>query len=155
MEAPETKRCEGQTVISMEHHGSHDEIGQVYHELHEWARQHNVKVKGSGLTSFLSPPEKADPRSGVFEVCLPVPSAPEGDTKVTVKELPACTVAYVTVEGPYAEIPGHYTELLAWLQVQGREIAGPPREVYVKRLDARGGADPGECVTEIQFPIRE
>ena len=154
MEAPEQKPCEAQTVIAMKHQGSHDDIGGVYHQLHRWAREHGVTLTGPGFTVFLSPPEEFDPRSGTFEVCLPVESASQGDAKVTVKEVPACTVAYVTVKGPYSEIPAHYTEMLAWLQVQGWEIAGPPREVYLKRPDERGGGDPSQFITEIQFPIR-
>ena len=153
MEAPQKKECEAQTVVSIRHEGSHDEIGQVYHELYEWARAHEVKVAGQGLTIFLSPPAEFDPASGTFEVCLPVEAAPEGDANVQVKELPACTVASVTVQGPYEQIPAHYTELLAWLSTWGCQAAGSPREVYLKRPDARGEGDPSEFVTEIQIPI--
>ncbi len=155
MEAPERKRIEAQTVLFTRHHGSYEEMGQVYHRLYQWARAHDVKLTGKGLTVFLSPPAEFNPDAALFEVCLPVASAPKSDTKVGVKELPACTVASVTVKGPYRDIPAHYTEMLAWLSVQGWEIAGPPREVYVKRPGSAGGGDPKEFVTEIQFPIKE
>ena len=152
MEAPDRKQCPAQTVIAIEHRGSHDDIGGVYRQLMEWAKTKGVGVTGPGLTIFLSPPEQFDPQSGVFEVCMPVAAAPEADGEVKVKELPACTVACTTVTGPYSEIPAHYTEMLAWLSMEGLEIAGPPREVYIKH--------PGsvccdkELVTEIQFPVR-
>jgi len=155
MEAPQEKQLAAQTVIARTHRGSHDDIGQVYHELYEWARERDVKLAGNGFTVFLSPPEEFNPRSGVFEVCLPVESPPTGDAEVSVKEVPACTVAAAVVTGPYEDIPAHYTEMLAWLSVEGLEVAGPPREVYIKRPDARGGGDPGESVTEIQFPIKQ
>jgi effector-binding domain-containing protein len=64
-------------------------------------------------------------------------------------------VASVTVKGPYAQIPAHYTEMLAWLSAEGWEIDGPPREVYIKRPKADGSGDPAAFVTEIQFPIKQ
>lgn len=153
MEAVETKRILSQRVIAMQHTGSHDEIGKVYHELREWARGKDAAPTGPGFTVFLSPPSEFDAQSALFEVCLPVGPDVEGDAKVAVKEIPECTVAYATVTGSYDQIPAHYTEMLAWLSAQGMETAGPPREVYVRRPDAQGGGDPSRFVTEIQFPI--
>jgi effector-binding domain-containing protein len=150
---PEKKRIEAQTVIAMGHSGSYDEIGGVYRRLHDWARKRDVKVKGNGFTVFLSPPSEFDPHSAHFEVCLPTDSAPKPEGGVTVRQLPACTVAAVVVKGPYSTIPGHYTEMLAWLAAEGLEVAGPPREAYIKRPDARGHGKPEEFVTEIQFPV--
>jgi len=155
MEAPQKKRCDAQTVISIRHTGSHDDIPKVYHQLYEWARQHGVKVTGPGLTIFTNSPSKLDSETAEFEVCLPVETPPEPEGEVSVKELPACTVALVEVKGSYDEIPAHYSELLAWLSVEGWEIMGPPREVYIKHPDAHGAGDPGEFVTEIQFPIKD
>ncbi len=71
------------------------------------------------------------------------------------KTQPALTVAYSRVKGPYDRIPAHYTEMLAWLDAQGWEAAGPPREVYLRRPGAHGEGDPNEFLTEIQFPIRK
>ena len=153
MEAPEVKAFDAQTVISMEHTGSYDEIGQVYHRLYDWARSNHVTVKGPGMTTFLVPPNEFDAGTAVYDVCLPVAGEPTGDSEVTVKEIPACTAACVTVKGPYSEIPGHYTELLAWLSVEGLTVAGHPREVYVKRPAKAGEGGPDDFVTEIQFPI--
>ena len=148
-----TKRVESARVISIRHNGPHDEIGKVYRELHAWAQQHNISVEGPGLTVFLSPPRASVPESAVFEVCLPVSGDVCGDQRVVTKELPACTVAYATVTGPYHEIPAHYDEILAWMAVQGLEPSGPPREVYLQHPDVSGGGDPAEFVTEIQFPL--
>ena len=153
MEAPEVKQFESATVISMEHTGSYNDIGDVYHELYAWAKDHGVKTTGHGLTIFLAPPNELDSHSAVYEVCIPVDSAPEPDSKVSVKQLPATTVASVTVHGDYSEIPSRYTEMLAWLSVEGMTPSGPPREVYIKRPGSGGKGDPSEFVTEIQFPI--
>lgn len=154
MEEPIKKELDAQTVISMRHQGSYDGIGAVYHGLHEWAGQHGVKTEGKGFTVFLGSPNEFDWESALFEVCIPVGSESEGDSQVTVKNLPACTVASVEVKGPYSDISARYTEMLAWLSEKGWEVAGSPREVYIKRPSKRGGEDPNEFVTEIQFPIR-
>ena len=154
MEAPVKKEIGTQTVICMEHLGSHDEIGTVYHKLYEWAAQKDVKLEGSPFTVFLSPPSELDSQSARFEVCMPVERAPEGASgSVKVKTLPACTVASITVKGPYEKISAHYAEMLAWLSAKGWETTGPPREIYIKGPDPRGG-DPEKFVTDIQFPIR-
>ena len=153
MQAPEMKDVPAQTVIAIEHRGGHDEIGQVYHKLHEWAQARGLIVTGRGLTIFLGPPSESGSQTRAFEVCLPVASTPAGDAAVKVRVLPGCTVAAVTVKGGYDRIPAHYAEMLAWLSAEGREIVGAPREVYIKRPDARGGGEPEEFLTEIQFPI--
>jgi len=84
---------------------------------------------------------------------MPVAVGVEGDADVAVKELPAATVASVVVKGPYTEIPAHYTELLAWLDYSGWQVAGHPREVYIKHPAPDGSGDPKEFLTEIQFPV--
>lgn len=153
MDEPARKQLDAQTVISIKHQGAYDEIGSVYHEINEWARQNNVKTKGKGFTVFLSAPNKFDWSSALFEVCIPVESAPEGDSKVAVKELPPCTVASTIVKGPYSEIPARYAEMIAWLSVEGWGTTGSPREVYIQRPDAKGGGDSSDFLTEIQFPV--
>lgn len=155
MEEPGKKRIEAQTVVFIRHRGSHDEIGKVYHELYEWVRGHKLKVAGQGFTVFLKAPGEFNTEFASFEVCLPAASAPMPGGRVGVKELPACTVAHVTVKGPYSEVPARYTELLAWLSAEGTEVVGPPREVYITHPDTRGQGDANELVTEIQFPIAE
>ena len=154
MEAPKIRRCEARTVIAMRHQGSYDEIGKVYGALSDWARRHGAKVVGRGLTIFLSPPKEFDSATALFEVCLPVETAPKADRDVVVKTLPACSAAVVRVKGPYSKIPAHYSEMLAWLSAEGREIIGPPREAYIIHPNDAGG-DPNEFVTEIQFPVSE
>jgi len=153
MDAPQRKEVPAQTVIAMRHEGNHDEIGKVYRALYEWAEQKGVEVIGKGLTVFLNRPNEFDPKSAVFDVCLQVPKGTSGDENVTVKELAACEVYAARVKGAYDTIPAHYSELLAWMDADGAEVAGAPREVYINRPKADGGGDPAEFVTEIQFPI--
>ena len=155
MEEPIVQDVPAQTVIALQRRGSHNEIGEVYRELHAWARAHDVTVRGNGLTIFLDPPQAFDPKWALFEVCLPAPAGVQADEKVAVKTLPACRVASVRVKGPYKEIPAHYTELLAWIDYRGWSVAGAPREVYRKRPRSGDAGKPDDYLTEIQFPIEE
>jgi len=153
MDSLENKNLDAVKVVYLQHAGAHADIGKVYQELHAWLREKGVSAAGPGMTVFLTPPSEYDAASALFEVCVPVSGDLSGDARVAVKELPACTVACVTVTGPYHEMSAHYSEMLAWLSAQGMEIAGPPREVYLKHPDAQGSGETSEFVTEIQFPI--
>lgn len=155
MEQVQKKQIPAQTVVCLEHTGAHNQIGLVYHELAVWAKKNNVKATGPAFTRFLEAPNEFDVDSGQFEVCMPVAAGQKPDGKLKVKSFPACTVAYSVVKGPYEKIPAHYSELLAWLDAQGWEISGEPREVYIKHPEGAGKVDPKEFVTEIQFPISE
>jgi len=148
----EQKTIPAQQVISILHQGTYDEIGSVYRLLRKWADERGVKVVGRGLTVFHDPPSELDQASARYEVCLPVVGEVHGEGGVAVKTLPQATVVYIIHRGPYAQIPARYTEILAWIDAQGYEISGPPREVYLRRPRGRA-ADSTDCVTEIQFPV--
>jgi len=147
------KQVQAETVIALQHGGPYGEIGQTYQEIFKWAQAKKVRPTGAPRTVFLSPPNELDPHSGLFEVCMPVPAGTVGDAKVTVKKLPAMTVAFAVVKGPYEKISGHYSEMLAWLSAEGLEVAGPPREIYLKGPQSR--VKPEEYLTEIQFPVND
>lgn len=80
---------------------------------------------------------------GPVEVCLPVAAAD--------KKLPAGEVAYAVAAGEqttFPEIIGAYDAVAGWAKANGRELAGPPREIY---LDKITGDRPH---IEIAWPIR-
>jgi DNA-binding transcriptional MerR regulator len=82
---------------------------------------------------------------GPVEVCVPTAA---GD-----KRLPAGEVAYTVAVGEeqcrFPEIIGAYDAVAEWAQRNGRELAGPPREIY--RSDPHKGETPR---MEIAWPIR-
>jgi len=153
MEAPQRKHVGPQTVAYIEHTGPHSEIGNVYHKLYAWAREAGVKPTGHAFTVFLAPPDEVNWQAGRFEVALPVPKGTVGAGEVRVKDLPATDVLSTVVEGPYGEMPAHYSEFLAWISVEGAAVAGPPREVYLVHPGPDGSGDPKTFRTEIQFPV--
>ena len=63
---------------------------------------------------------------GPVEMCVPRAGG--------ARELPAGEVAYTVAEGKQCEFPeilGAYDAVARWVQEQGRELAGPPREIYL------------------------
>lgn len=84
--------------------------------------------------------EEAD---GPVEVCVPVTEAE--------KRLPATEVAYAVAIGSqcrFPEIIGAYDAVAGWAKQSGRELAGPPREIYLS--DREAGEEPR---MEIAWPI--
>ncbi len=85
--------------------------------------------------------EEAD---GPVEVCVPTAS---GD-----KHLAAGEVAFTVATGAqcnFPEIIGAYDAVACWAKEHGRELAGPPRQIY--RFDPGRGEEPR---MEIAWPIR-
>jgi DNA-binding transcriptional MerR regulator len=75
---------------------------------------------------------------GPVEVGLPTPA---GD-----KQLPAGDVAYTAVSGEQCQFPeilGAYDAIARWVRENGRELAGPPREIYFDERE-----------WEVAWPIR-
>jgi DNA-binding transcriptional MerR regulator len=80
---------------------------------------------------------------GPVEVCLPVAAAD--------KRLPAGEVAYTVASGEqttFPEIIGAYDAVAAWAKANGRELVGPPREIYLDEVTN------GRPHMEIAWPIR-
>jgi effector-binding domain-containing protein len=88
---------------------------------------------------------------GHIEICVPV-SGGEFDSPVEAKTIDGGTIAFVTHRGPYAEISPAYHVVTGWIEENGRQPAGPPREVYLN--DPQTTA-PEDLLTEVQFPIRD
>ena len=155
MEAPQRKHIAAQTVACIEHKGPYTDIGRVHHQLYGWAHRAKISLAGPAFTCFLEPPNQMNWASGRFEVCLPVARGTQGAGEVRVKELPACDVLSVVVLGAYSDMPAHYSEFLAWMDVEGEEPAGPPRETYIVHPGPTGSGDPRTFRTEIQFPVSD
>ena len=67
-----------------------------------------------------------DEAEGTVEVCLPVAEAD--------RKLPAGEVAYTVAAGSQTDFPeilGAYDAVAGWAAENGRQLAGPPREIYL------------------------
>jgi len=89
---------------------------------------------------------------GPVEVCVPVGAQDEAQD-VAMRREPAHREAYVRITKAQWEFPqilSAYDAVSQWLQAKGQQMAGSPREVYLR--DARTAA-PSDEVCDVAFPI--
>jgi effector-binding domain-containing protein len=114
-------------------------IGELFGEAF---RKLRARPAGPPVAIYHDPefdPEKAD-----IEVAVPVAARGTGT-------LPAAEVAFVTHVGPYSKFGEVYQALTDWLQANGRQMSGPPREIYLVGPESK--RPESEYVTEVQFPV--
>ena len=141
------------TVASVESSGSFEQLTLVFMDLFRWVLINGGKVSSYPMALFPAPPGEI-PAEGIrFEACIPID--PESDIKpgeeVSIRQLPACTVAFTRHQGGFGEVGRTYDRLLEWVADNNYEVAGPSRELY---LTNPMQTEEGELVTEIQIPIK-
>ncbi len=82
----------------------------------------------------------------VFDVLENLPA--EGD--VIPVDLPGGPAVEYVYFGPYDAMAPIYAEIEAWLKANGKETAGPPREVYF----SEPVGDPSTWETHVIWPFR-
>ena len=86
------------------------------------------------------------------EICEAVVEAREDSTEVAFKTVAGVPAAACLMHrGPYSRIGESYNELFTWIEANGYEAAGHPRESYIDGIWNRD--DPEEWLTEIQVPV--
>lgn len=84
------------------------------------------------------------------EIAVPISQCIPDTERITCRELPACSVAWVMHVGPHADLWAVYWAILVWLQEHNYEQAGPPREVYWMHPTSRRALS---YRTEVQWPV--
>ena len=72
---------------------------------------------------------------------------------VKFRTLPEVTVASCTYKGSYAQITEVYAAVIAWIEENGYEPAGPMFNIY--HVSPHETMDPDEFVTEICYPVKK
>ncbi len=72
---------------------------------------------------------------------------------VKFRMLPEVTVASCTYQGGYAQIVDVYAAVVAWIEANGYQTAGPMFNIY--HVSPHETTDPDQFVTEICYPIRK
>ena len=129
---------------------TYPEQGQLWEELESMLSRNQVKCIGPCFTLYHSDEPKID-----AEVCEPIAesvSLPQL-SRVQTRELPAAEVAVVIHHGPFATISEAYEAVIKWIEVNGYQINGPGREVYLQPSATLGDQNDPNTVTEVQFPV--
>ncbi len=85
-----------------------------------------------------------------IDVCLPVGPDAEPGEGVVFGELPETEAATLMYQGPYDAMEPAWRHLIEWVGANGRQPAGPMREVY---LNTPGEVAPAELLTELVIPL--
>ncbi len=115
-----------------------------------YAQQHGLAMTG--------PPFARYPEVGmgslVIEAGVSIAAPPPGpvDAGIEVLTIPAGPAAVSIHHGPYEQLLDTYRAMEAWIEGEGRSVAGPPWETYL--TDPGEHPDPATWQTRIVQPIR-
>ena len=124
-------------------------FNRLFDEVISYVAQHGARPNGPGIALWH---DTFDQRARDMEVAAAMPTAdslPDG-ARVHVHDLPAATMASVVHHGSFDGLGPAYNAVLSWITANGYQVTGPSREVYLQ-YDRDG--DPGQYVTELQFPV--
>ena len=90
--------------------------------------------------------------NGPVDVCLPIsPPRTDGDGIRTEAAHTQARVRLVKRQVEFPQILQVYQAIRSWIDTEGHEVSGAPREVYLGPFDMAGASDP---ICDIAFPIR-
>lgn len=144
------KEIPGQLALTVQRRALMESIPQAMGEAFDALMTH----AGASGAQFAGPPfclypgevgEYVD-----FVVCMPVAPGATAGPGVKLEEVPGGTVASTMHHGPYSTMKTTYGALHEWMAANGRQPAGPPREIY---LNDPGSVSEDELLTEIDWPV--
>ena len=127
-------------------------IGQICEEM---ATPENVRqgVKATGPIGSIYIGEGSEEQGGLVEVFLPVSgTVTVRNPAIEVKIIPAATVISALHRGSYHTLGMAHQKIFEYLQDEGFESAGAPRELY---LNDPADTPEEDLLTEIQYPVRK
>lgn len=122
-------------MLSVTHHTKVSGLSQKIEEtlgiMYGMVKEQNAEAAGPPFGIFHGAiNEKED---GPIEICLPVRGTVNGSDNVIFKQLYGGNAASVTMLGKQCEFPailGGYDAAAAWIQANGHQKSGPPREIW-------------------------
>jgi len=141
---PQTIVCLRDTIPA------YTDVVRLWEELCPYLEEHKVAITGPPLAIYHDC-EYMEKDVDV-EVAVPIKGELPVTERIKVRQLPGeKQAACVIYQGPYENIGNAYTAMLAWIETNGYQIAGPDREVYLVGPDQNN--DPSAWVTELQLPV--
>ncbi len=139
----------------MRKRGEYADIAAMIPKVCQFAVQKGVQIQGrpTFVCHEMGAEEamKADKEGTAdVEVAVPVSGRVEGSDEVSCYALACGKMAKTVHKGPYQDCGPIYENLFAWLAENGKEIAGPTREVY---LNDPNEVPQAEILTDMYVPI--
>lgn len=164
MNEPRTTQTDPMTVACLAMTGAYTQMPAAFGRLYGGLAALGLTPAGMPRAVFLTDPASVPETQARWELWAPVTHTAqaasggeeaaadrESATAITVREIPARTLAVIVHKGPYEAMAPTYARLLAWVAAQGYEIAGPPEEAY---LTDPGATAPEDTLTEVAIPVR-
>ncbi len=121
----------------------HDHLRESYDQLAEFIAEAGVERDGKPVAIYHG--HVNEENNGPVEVGIPVKAVPAVSGDVQSGTLNGGSVACIALtlrQAHFPEILGFYDEVYKWLEDNGHQIVGSPREVYVTRpMDKEAGMD--------------
>jgi DNA-binding transcriptional MerR regulator len=147
------KRVEPLLVASIRDRIPHmSERRYLYEQLSSYIAHQGMQISPVDMVLLHSRHEMHDGRMSIdLEVAVPIPETLQGAGQIRVRGLPAELVAYTIHTGNEVTLGRAYMVLHRWIDANGYRIVDTVRQIHLVR-PSRG--DPGQGITEIQFPVR-
>lgn len=129
------------------------ERGHLYETLSAYLDQQGVQCSQPNLLLLHSRHELHDEGMSVdMEVAMPLLTALPGNEQISIRKLPGGLMACTVHTGDDLFLGRAYVALYRWMKDNGYRLTGPPRQVYLQHAEYM---DPGQYVTEVQFPVEK
>src|ERR1700693_4472369 len=147
-----TRRLEVQQVAAVRRHTSMATIGEDVARgfAQIGAAIESVGARPSGPPFMVFHGRIDDEIGGEIELCNPVADPFPSIDDVYGTKIPGGRVASTIHQGSYDDVGPAYAAILTWMDENGCEPAGPPREYYLNDPEITKTED---LLTEITFPI--
>lgn len=123
-------------------------LGKLYGELTTYAAEKGLETQGMPLAIW----HKFEPPQIEVEAGLSTVKLAEGNDRVKAYKSNLGEVAVGHYYGPYDGFQQAHEKIHEWIKANGKEVAGPPVEVY--QTDPVAGTDANEWLTDIIYPVK-
>lgn len=132
---------------------NYEEFNSLYPEMGRYMEEQKLQCTEPGYCFSLYHDGEYKDSDIDVEICESVTSFGKDTDKMKFKKIAAVpTSACVMHKGPYNTIGMAYGEIMKWIEENGYEIIGLPRESYIDGIWNK--PDPNEWLTELQVPIK-
>lgn len=131
--------------------GNYALVGRHLQELASALEQQGLRADGPPFALFYDDPAMTPIAELRSRLCLPIEAGASVRAPLLQDMLPAATVAYARVSGPYPEVPRAYPGLLEYVSRMGWKANGPVREIYL--VPPGSVRDWSQLLTEVQVVV--
>jgi len=141
-------------VAGIRKRGYYREIAELLPKIYGYAAKKGAKFTGPPIFVCHETPEEAveADKTGTadVEVAAPIAEKIEETKEIKCYTLPGGKMVKIIHKGPYDKCEPTYNKIFAWIEKNGKKIAGPTREAYLNDPNEVGLE---EALTEIYIPI--